>query len=56
MTNCDSEKKTTIKIQCPPQFATRLTTSAKRLGVSRNDYLLSLIGQPPLALNKEPSK
>ena len=52
MTNSNSPEKTTIKIQTTEANATRWTTSAQRLGFrSRNDYLLSLLGnpRPPLA-------
>jgi hypothetical protein len=48
----NSTQKTTIKLQCPPQQAKQFSVSASRLGISRNDYLLSLIGNPSTPLAK----
>lgn len=50
MQKTDSSK-TTIKIQTNPDTARTWTAQAKRLGISRNDYLLSLIDSPDLFLH-----
>jgi hypothetical protein len=49
-----NENKTTIKIQTSQANAKRWKTSAARLGLSRNDYLLALLGNPtqPLPLGR----
>ena len=51
MDNSNSKETTTIKIQTTEANANRWSTSARRLGISRNQYILSLIGdpRPPLA-------
>ena len=51
MNNSNSKDTTTIKIQTTEANANRWSTSARRLGISRNQYILSLIGdpRPPLA-------
>lgn len=43
--------KTTIKIQTNAKNAKTWTNQAKRLGISRNDYLLSLIDSPDPVLH-----
>ena len=46
MNNSNSQETTTIKIQTSEANANRWSTSARRLGISRNQYILSLIGNP----------
>ena len=49
MKKTDSQK-TTIKIQTSVQNARTWTNQAKRLGISRNDFLLSLIDSGTLSV------